>query len=235
MNRWMPFALLSTLVAVTLSARTASEVEITAEPSHRLAFENQYVRVFKVEVPPGTATLMHHHGHDYVYVTLGAAEISNQVEGKPPANVKLHDGETGFSAGNVSHVIRNQAATSFRNVIIELMQDEKARQSPPPKWDEERGLSIMDGGTHDIMFVKDGVRVSETDLQPGAVIPKHHHAGPHLLVALTDIDLRSDVVGKGVSELKFKAGDINWVEGGFTHTVTNVGKQQAKYITLDFH
>jgi hypothetical protein len=67
------------------------------------------------------------------------------------------------------------------------------------------------------------------------VIPKHHHAGPHLLVALTDVDLRSDVVGKGVSELKFKAGDINWVEGGFTHTVTNVGKQQAKYITLDFH
>ena len=57
------------LTAVVLSAQTnaTKEVEITAEPSHHLALENNYVRVFKVEVAPHAATLMHRHRHDYVF------------------------------------------------------------------------------------------------------------------------------------------------------------------------
>src|SRR5229473_2885831 len=72
-----------------------------------------------------------------------------------------------------------------------------SRRLPPPKWDEERGMHVLEGGTQDIMFVKDGVRVSEVDLQPGGVLPKHHHAGPHLVVAVSDLDMRSDVEGMG--------------------------------------
>src|SRR6266496_586448 len=49
---------------------SVSEVEITAEPHHRLALENQYVRVFKVDVPPHESTLMHRHRHDYIFVTF---------------------------------------------------------------------------------------------------------------------------------------------------------------------
>jgi quercetin dioxygenase-like cupin family protein len=84
------------------------------------------------------------------------------------------------------------------------------------------------------MFVQDGVRVSELDLQPGGVIPKHHHAGPHMVVAVTDLDLRSDVEGKPATLRVLKAGDIGWIEGGYTHTVTNLAKQPAKFIALEF-
>ena len=80
------------------------------------------------------------------------------------------------------------------------MQDERAHRSPPPNWDEERGLHILNGGTQDILFVKDGARASELQLQPGGVLPKHHHGGPHLVVAVTDLDLRSDIEGKGTSK-----------------------------------
>lgn len=59
-------------------------VEITAEPAHHLALANEQVRVFQVEVAPHASTLLHHHGHDYVFVTLGEAQISNEVAGKPP-------------------------------------------------------------------------------------------------------------------------------------------------------
>jgi quercetin dioxygenase-like cupin family protein len=217
-----------------LAAQTASEVEITAEPHHHAALENAYVRVFKVEVAPHQATLMHRHRHDYVFVSLGASEVENDVEGKPPVTLKLQDGETHFTAGNFAHIAKNLADTPFRNVTIEFLQDEKAHQSPPPKWDEERGLQVLQGGTKDIMFVQDGVRVSELDLQPGGVIPKHHHAGPHLVVAVTDLGLRSDVEGKPATLRVLKAGDIAWIEGGYTHTVTNVGQQPAKFVALEF-
>ena len=82
--------------------------------------------------------------------------------------------------------------------------------------------------------MKDGARASELQLQPGGVLPKHHHAGPYLVVAVTDIDLRSEVGGKAASEIQLKAGDIAWEKGGFTHTLTNAGKQNAKLITVEF-
>ena len=231
----MKFRLLPALLLTTLLLTAQTEVEITAEPHHHQALENPYVRVFKVEVPPHAETLMHWHHHDYFYVTLGDTQVENDVKGKPPANVKLQDGETRFSPGNFAHIAKNLADTPFRNVTIELLQDEKARQSPPPKWDEEWALHVLNAGTQDIMFVKDGVRVSDIQLQPGGVIPQHHHATPHLLVAVTDLQLKSEPAdGKPPATFQAKAGDIRWVEARDTHTVTNTGKQAARYIIFEF-
>jgi len=222
--------------AVTLTAQISStkDVEITAEPDHHLALENEYVRVFKVEVPPHADTLMHWHRHNYVFVTLGASEVSNEVEGKPPVTLNLQDGETRFLPGNFAHIAKNLSDQPFRNVTVEFLQDDKARESPPPDWNEDRGMRVLDGGTQDILFVKDGVRVSEIDLQPGATLPKHHHAGPHLLVAVSDLEVRSDVEGMGPMPGHFKSGDVKWLPGGYSHTLTNVGKSNAKFVTLEF-
>ena len=162
------------LSSIILCAQTGS-VEITAEPSHHLILQNQYVRVFMVEVPPHQATLMHHHRHDYFYITLGASQIDNEVAGKPPATLSLHDGETRFTPGGFAHLVKTLSDQPFRNITVELMQDAKLRKSPP-KWDEDRGLHILNGGTQDILFVKDGVRASEFQLNAGGVVPKRHHS-----------------------------------------------------------
>jgi quercetin dioxygenase-like cupin family protein len=229
----MKRALLLSLLISFLAAQTATEVEITSEPSHHLALENEYIRVFKVEVAPHASTLMHRHRHDYVFVTLGDAHVANDVEGKPPGDLKLSDGETRFVPGNFAHIAKNLSDQRFRNVTIELMQDEKLRQAPS-HWPEENGEKTFPRGRSKILFVKDGVRVSEVNLEPGAVVPSHHHDGPHLLVALTDLDIRSDVEGTGPMSGKFKSGDIKWLPGGYTHTLTNVGKSPARFVTVEF-
>jgi len=72
----------------------APAVEITAEPDHHLALENERVRVFQVEVPANASTLLHRHRHDYLFVTLGASHAGNEVEGKAAAALALADGET---------------------------------------------------------------------------------------------------------------------------------------------
>jgi len=215
-----------------LSAQTTREVEITSEPSHHLALENEYVRVFKVEVAPHTSTLMHRHRHDYIYVVLGDAHISNEVEGKAPVDVRFADDDARFTPGNFAHVARNLSDQPFRNVTIELMQDEKLRQTPS-HWAEENGEKTFEGGRRKILFVKDGVRVSEVTLEPGATVPSHHHDGPHLLVAVTDLDIRG-VDGTDPMTGKFKSGDIKWLPGNYTHTLTNVGKVPARFVTVEF-
>jgi quercetin dioxygenase-like cupin family protein len=229
----MKRSLLLFLLIPLLAAQTTNEVEITSEPSHHLALENEYIRVFKVEVAPHASTLMHRHRHDYVFVTLGDAHVSNEVEGKRPVDLKLSDGEVRFVAGNFAHVAKNFSDQPFRNVTIELMQDERLRQTPS-HWPEENGEKTFPGGRRKILFVKDGVRVSEVNLEPGAIVPSHHHDGPHLLVAVTDVDIRSDVDGKGPMPGNFKTGDIKWLPGGYTHTVTNVGKSPARFVTVEF-
>ncbi len=227
----LPFVL---FFAFILSAQTRSRSRDHGRAQSSSGARKPIRRVFKVEVAPHAATLMHRHRHDYIFVTLGRPSVENQVAGKPPVKLTLQDGETRFLPGGFAHIAKNLSDQPFRNITIELMQDEKSRQSPPPKWDEDRGLHILNGGTQDILFVKDGVRASEFQLNPGGVVPKHHHAGPHLVVAVSDLNLRSDVEGKGPSQIQLKAGDMAWVKGGVTHTLTNAGQQNAKFITLEF-
>ena len=85
-----------------------------------------------------------------------------------------------------------------------------------------------------MLFVRDGARVSSYELQPGGTVPSHHHDGPHLLVAVSDLELRSDVEGKGPMPGAVKAGDIKWLPGGYTHTLTNTGKAPARFVTMEF-
>ena len=229
----MKRALLLFLLMPFLVAQTTTEVEITSEPAHHFVLENEFIRVFKVEVAPHASTLMHRHRHDYVFVTLGDAHVANEVEGKPPGDLKLRDGETRFVPGNFAHVARNLSDLPFRNVTIELLQDERLRQTPS-RWPEESGEKTFPGGRSKILFVKDGVRVSEVNLEPGAVVPSHHHDGPHLVVAITDLDLRSDVEGMSPMPGRLKSGDVKWLPGGYTHMLTNVGKSPARFVTVEF-
>jgi quercetin dioxygenase-like cupin family protein len=222
--------LLLAAFAFTLVAQTASTpaVPISKEPHHHLAIENEYVRAYQVQVAAHEQTLMHQHDLDYAFVTLGATEVENDVAGKPPVQLKLSDGEVRFTPGNFAHIAKNLTGRPFRNVTVEFLKPSST------KWDEDRGVHVLQSGTQEILFVKNGMRASLIELQPGGMIPTHHHNGPHLMVAVSDLELRSDVEGQGSMPGHFKSGDVKWLPGGYTHTLTNVGKQPAKLVTFEF-
>ena len=228
MTRSVPVFL--ALMAFAVLAQPATEVAITAEPHHHLALKNNYVRVFKVEVPPHQATLVHRHPYDYAYVTIGPVELSNNVEGKAPAALKLQDGETRFSPGNFSHAVRVLSDTPFRNLTIELLKN-TGKDQGAGGWTDQRGLQILSGGTQDILFVKDGVRASDVQLNPGGTLPKDRHSAAQLIVAVTDGDLRIAARTKGAS-MPLKGGDFRWLEAG--HSIVNAGQQPARFISFEF-
>jgi quercetin dioxygenase-like cupin family protein len=227
--RWRTVLLLSCL-AILASAQTATApaVPVLEEPHHHLAVENEYIRAFKVEVPPHSETLLHRHEHDYVFVAIGASQVLNTVEGKAPVELKLANGETRFSRAPFAHVARNLADTPFRNVTVELLQDQ-ANRGASTSFPE-----VANPQTQKVLFVEDGVRVSEYHLAPGATLPRHEHKKPHLLIAVSDLEMRSDVEGQGPMPGKFKAGDVKWLPGGYTHTLTNTSSQEAFFVTLEF-
>jgi quercetin dioxygenase-like cupin family protein len=227
---------------------TPKPVEASGEPHHQLAFENKYVRTLKVQVAPKAATQRHLHNHDYFTVTFGDAELSNEVDGKAPATVKLQDGQVRFSDGRgPAHLVRNLGSAPFRNVTIELLQDEAARKTPPTgdqkaapqgnqraQWDKDSGSVTSDGGVQEILFVKDGVRVSKLTLQPGGTQPARQHTGPDLLVAVTDVDLGGQGQKKHTKSVQLKAGDVKWIDVGLAQTLNNSGKKETKAVLLEF-
>ncbi|HEX8815161.1 MAG TPA: hypothetical protein VF753_06650 [Terriglobales bacterium] len=210
------------------------EVEITAEPHHRMIYQNDWVRVFDVTIMPKDATQMHAHRHDYVFVTLGTAEVSNEVKGKPPVHLSLADGEARFAEGGFAHVVRNVGTTPFRNIAVEFLQDAKMRNAPADKFNDENSVQVQGGGQEQVLFIKDGVRVARVQIEVAGFEKRHHHDGPQLVIALNDVTLRSDSPEKGPMNLEMKAGQVRWIEGNLTHSVTNVGTQPARFVSLEF-
>jgi quercetin dioxygenase-like cupin family protein len=205
-------------------------IEAAAEPNHHLAVDNWYAKAFKVELEPDKATLKHRHPHDYVTVTIGYAELSNEVTGKEPAKVTQNHGDVRYIEGNgPSHLVHNLGATTFRNVTIEVLHDkDKAGLS---KWDVDHGSVTFPGGTRDIVVANAVVRVSKIEVAAGAAIPKGQLLDHALFVALTELDLREDDAARSV---KLPIGDVKWDEGASQLKLVNKGAKPAKFVLVEF-
>ena len=131
-HRWLFFSVLVFAVFAVGQVLPPPTIEITAEPNHHLMLENQFVRVFKVELAPHAAMIVHNHRHDYFFTVLGESHIENDVVGKPPALRTFRDGETFFVLGDFAHTAKNLSDQTFRVVAVELMGNDKGK--PSPKW-----------------------------------------------------------------------------------------------------
>jgi hypothetical protein len=131
--------------AVSLFAQTSTPtsqhaIPMREESHHHLIFQNSYVNVFFVEIPPHESTLPHHHDLPYISVPPGGPDA-------PPyddAPVKRGP-EVGYSAGNFSHVVTNSSEVTLRNLAVELVRPQGTfrngcvnimRDQPPGTCDE---------------------------------------------------------------------------------------------------
>src|SRR5947199_10673202 len=117
MRRNLAGILTSIAFAISLLAQTAPTiVPISKEGHHHLVLENEYVRVYSVEVAPHSETLYHQHDLDYIFVTLGDSDVDSVRVGEQPAHLLLKDGEVRFTKGGFAHKAVNNSEKPFRNV-----------------------------------------------------------------------------------------------------------------------
>jgi hypothetical protein len=99
-------------------------VPLREEPHHQLVMQNDFARIYTVGVPPNDATANHRHDLPYLAINFGAADVENDVQGKPPAHLQLADGQLVYSPGGFAHVAKTSGAP-FRNVTIELLKPQQ--------------------------------------------------------------------------------------------------------------
>ena len=201
------------------------------EPHHHLKIENEYVRVYYVEAPPHEATLLHQHDHDYIYVSLGPADVVNAILNKPEIHLQLKDGETHFTRGGFAHVARNLADTPFRNITIELL---KAQTDPKNVCEKvAMDLPVADCAKSDdfsklppdsplrsfakivqrprVMFATEQVRLMAVSSSIQGSYTEGDSMAGRLLVVENGSNLEVEIASEPAKPLR--GGEVEWLDG----------------------
>jgi beta-alanine degradation protein BauB len=122
-RRSFALAAAMTVIAATAFSRTQSTSDAldpvrVAADTHKIAFENAFVRVLDVHIPPGSIEPRHRHPHGLsVYFTDWAAKVT--VDGK---EAQVNQRKTGMFAWSdaVIHTVQNVGTSEGHVLRIEL-------------------------------------------------------------------------------------------------------------------
>ncbi len=223
------------LLATATLAQQQQTVEITSEPSHHLVLQNEYVRVFDVTVAPKASTLIHRHNHDYLFVTLGDSDVISARVGEKPVSLILKDGEVRYTPGNFAHAAINNSDQPFHNITIELL-----KPSSKVTTCTELCTTLHCSNGHKANCSKVVYNISSDQwlaslmtVPPSSQLERDMHGNPHLVIAVSDLDLTSQT-GAASNSIQRQPGGLLWVPAGHAYTLVNKSQNPAKFVTLEF-
>jgi len=124
MNRKRPVVAIGVLVvaaaalAATQSKDDALDPVRVAADTHRVAFENTFVRLLEVRIPAGKTEPRHRHPHGLsVYFTDWNAKVT--VDGQPPQVNQRKAGTFAWSEA-IIHTVENVSSSDAHVLRIEL-------------------------------------------------------------------------------------------------------------------
>ena len=113
------------LPAASPAAPPAEPMNVELEPRHHFVFQNQYVRVLDVQIPPGDTTLYHTHSHDSVFLRLSDSQTQSQSPGGEWSETRISKfGEVRFddnAAHLLTHRAKNVGTTLVHIIAVELL------------------------------------------------------------------------------------------------------------------
>ena len=209
-------------------------VPITHESHHHLVLENEYTRVFHVNVPSKQSTLMHQHDLDYVSVQIGATDFTNDRIGAAPAEVKLDNGTVKFAKGGFAHMITILSDAPFENLTIEVKKPSTksgcgaAWPGVQPEKPYACGVMSENGGiAHTTNFETDAVLAVTYSTGGGTSFSQNY---PSLLVALTPLQCACG----GPKPLNMKPGDVVWLPIEITAHVSKTSDTSPRFVAVSF-
>ncbi len=219
----MKTILLASIIAVAgLWPAQDAPVPVEEAPDHKTVFKNDYVQAFRVTLQPGETTVMHIHARNDVAVRLSNATVAQQPLGEPlrsaettePGVVSARDNET----TNLTHRVLNVGQTVFDVIDVQILgrpPGDATEALVPPAAESPK------------------MRGYRYELAPGASTAPHTHARPYVLVAATDMELRTVGPDGSAIDRSVKAGDLHWVDSRVTHVLTNRGSQKGVLVEIE--
>jgi hypothetical protein len=223
------------LAAGSLFAQTSTQISGPAIPMrqeshHHLIFQNSYVNVFFVEIPPHESTLPHHHDLPYVSIQPGGADAMPGAAGSP---------RIGFSPGNFSHAVTNSRDVTLKNIAVELVR--------PQGTVRDRCAAIISGQTPDTcqegpasathpakrtpLLESDEILVESWELAPGATTPPLNDPHDMLIGGLIGVGVTGTA---GLDSVNALRGGILWVPAGSTPVFRTQPDRGGQFVSITF-
>jgi hypothetical protein len=219
-------------------------VPVKAEPHHVLVFQNDYVHVFNVTVPPLDATLLHQHDLPYLYLTLGRTDIVNAVAGKSEVPMTLEDGTTRYTPGGFAHVARTDAGVLFHNITVELVHPQVAPRNLGDKAND-RPLGSCPQSPADLRqndqipfeemlpcFETDEVRMELVRVVGGKDFAQASPTTAALLIAMSNANVDVSLGGEHAAFLH--AADVIWLPAGTARRVVDLLGTKSQFLLISF-
>jgi peptidyl-dipeptidase Dcp len=206
-----------------LAAAPSQSVPVSEEPMHHRKFENEYVRIYDVVVPPHGQTLVHVHEHDYIFVALGDSHVRSEPSGGNAVELVLKNGEARFTSAPLTHRAVNLADTPFHNLTIEILKPADSPLGPLPA---SPGRSLV--------LDNDRVRISRLILRPGESTGLHTHAPAILGICVSPARLEVTAPGQEPRVVQFEAGQFVWRDKPEQHSLRNVGGTTFEAVDIEW-
>jgi quercetin dioxygenase-like cupin family protein len=226
-------------VAQKVPANMDQPVLMKNEPHHHLLRENAYMRLYKIEIPANSVSMLHKHEFSYISIAQGANEYTSVVAGQPDTHKKKLDGEAGYANGGVVHFIRTDSGVPFNMLDVDLLQPQgKARNlcdkivsqefgaCDLSKADQSEGISVTPS------FETDAVHVDRLQIKNGETHDEiHEHPG--LLIMVSGATVAVSRI-PGVMTQFMKPGDTVWIPIGGQPKFTIEDGADAQLLLLTF-
>ncbi len=223
----------STLIcaqAGSAQGAASAPLAVKDEPHHHLLLENEYTHVYRFELAPHSAALLHLHALPYFGIALGPADYVNAVQGKPEAHVTLEDAQISYSKGGFAHLVRTETDTRFYNFTIELLR--------PQENPRNRCIRVIPDGRLDCpeeaagkpaaglpAFETDGVLLETVGLPAGPSYKLEAASTPRLILVMEGPEV--SVAERGAKPKKLHAEECYWLAGGASAEIENLAKAKT--------
>ncbi|MGB2672411.1 MAG: hypothetical protein WAO11_16990 [Candidatus Acidiferrum sp.] len=224
--------------------KAESAVPVANEPHHVHVFQNGYVQVYNVTVPPLDATLLHEHALPYIYLVLGDTELVNEVEGKPPLQMTLADGATSYSLGDFAHTVRTDAGIAFHNITVALVHPQAsphnvgtgAEQRPLGSCPPSNAGPVQNDQIpfEQVLpcFETSELRMDEVKVEGGKDYVESLPETAALLIPMSNANL--DVALGGQHAAFLHAGDVLWLPARTSRKIEDFLGTKSQFLLISF-
>lgn len=215
-------------------------VDPADEPFHSLILENDFVRVFRVEIPRFKRTELYRHDRDLVMIALAHGEASFARPNTMAVTREFDQGYTQFVPGGFSHTVAN--ADSVRTLRLLEVELKRGSVKPAVVYDYSTAVATLydtiplpvdPRATYAVSHEAESVIGTDQQILPGESTPMHKHRGPHLVIALTDFEVENQPEGGEARTISVAAGEVRWIEALEPHRLKNVGKEVGRFISVE--
>jgi hypothetical protein len=205
------------LVVMLLAKNSSAQIQVSQEPRHHNVFENQWVRILDVHIPPHDTSLMHKHSTPSVFMVLSNTKTGSQVLIEP--------GKPSFSDGNIwfegfydkprVHRVWNEDTVEFHVIDMELLH--------APSADFDTSISLPFSKR---LFDEKPVRAFRLTLPSKKSFNMQGLKYPLVVVGLSGPGAAATVNGKTFT----KKGDFLFVPAGGEFSISNLnGSGDAQF------